>query len=97
MNNLKLTALTISNQVTDVFNSDVKPEIKGIVNDVVVPIVAVICLIAFISTVAKQISNYRSEGRSVTFPPLIVTFVVLCLAITLVVGGTDWLWTMIGW
>lgn len=87
------TNTDVAGTVTTAFGTYMQPQIKDITNNVILPIIDGIVLIALIAKSVMAWSNYRKNGGQYEWHTLAV------LAGCLVIGITSplWMWSLIGW
>lgn len=95
MNKLYFTLMTssVSSALTDAFRSNLQPEIKAIVNNIVMPVIAAILLIVLIVRGVLVWKEYNHGQGEFKWGQLLILFACLVVAIS----APSWMWNLIGW
>lgn len=89
---IALTSVSVAEALKNAFEEQVKPQIQSIMNDVVMPVICVVLLIAFVVRGIFIWKDFR-QGNEIHWGSLLVLFI--CLVIS--VSASLWMWGIIGW
>lgn len=83
---------SISGALQDAFTSTIQPEVKGIVNNVVFPIIDAVLIVVFIIRLVFVWRSYK-QGHDFEWGALAILFVALVICLS----APTWIWSVIGW
>ncbi len=84
--------LGMTEVLEQILNESVKPEIKGVVNKFLFPIIEAVLLIVLIIQIVRTYKDWKERGE-LDVEKLIV--VVVCLAIC--IAAPAFMWGILGW
>lgn len=84
--------LGLSDVLEQILNEGIKPEVKGVVNKFLFPLISAILLIAFIVQVVRTYKDWKEHGE-IDYEKVIVCGVCLVLCI----AAPAFMWGVIGW
>lgn len=84
--------LGMTEVLEQILNESVKPEIKGVVNKFLFPIIEAVLLIVLIIQIVRTYKDWKERGE-LDVEKLIV--VVVCLAIC--IAAPAFMWGIVGW
>lgn len=91
-----LTSLTsISSALENAFEAHVQPEIKAIVNNIVIPAVCAILMIVLIIRIVFVWKEYRHNGMDGDLKWGAIAVLLVCFIIS--ISAPLWMWGLIGW
>lgn len=85
-------AASIDSVLSGMLDSEIKPQIMGVVNKFVMPLVAAVILIILIIQIVKSYKSYKEhQEMQWELPIVLLVCLIICLSSPL------WMWQIIGW
>lgn len=85
-------AASIDTVLSGMLDSEIKPQIMGVINHFVMPLVAAVILVILIIQIVKSYKSYKEhQEMQWELPIVLLVCLVICLSSPL------WMWQMIGW
>ena len=88
----KLLPLGISDVLEQILNQGIKPEVKGVVNKFIFPLISAILLVVLIIQIVRTYKDWKEHGEVQYEKPLIIG---VCLAIS--IAAPLFMWGIISW